>query len=598
MEFLTEDKVRDDIAKPALGFNDEEKDVQQGTGQITTFNKLGFKGNNKKPDGWYLPNTKSLPAIILETKASNIDLMQQKWVDELMQNVDIANTQYKNVVGILYNGYDIRIFKNHNELSGLSNRLENKTYYLKLYTGTGIDKSLIYSLTKHINDNLHVNFGIKNLNHRMIFTACALVAVKEGAMLVPGMEYNLFHQSILNSINKALTKAPIRNAKLNLLSEQYSLIQMNRADNQDAIDDFIDCVKQISDYVNSDNWNGEDVMGIFFNEFNRYKAKSEAGQVFTPDHITSFIYRILDVHYQDKILDATCGSGAFLVKAMSEMIKESGGRGTEESKKIMSERLYGIEFDKEIYALACANMLIHKDGKTNLEQMDTRSEEACNWIRSKQITKVLMNPPYERKYGCMKIVSNVLDNVPIGTKCAFILPDKKLEKNGGKKLLKNHHLVKIIKLPENLFFGVGVTTSIFIFEAGIPQNGQEIFACYMEDDGLETVKNQGRHDIKGKWTDIEEYWVDVIRKQRDDKYHTDQWIKPDEHLSYQVPEKPFELSEEDFIKTTMDYLMFEQGLDVKEFKDKLLTKAMYAADVEESGEKIKISFEKDENYED
>jgi type I restriction-modification system DNA methylase subunit len=432
----------------------------------------------------------------------------------------------------------------------------------------------------------------------MIFTACALVAVKEGAMLVPGMEYNLFHQSILNSINKALTKAPIRNAKLNLLSEQYSLIQMNRADNQDAIDDFIDCVKQISDYVNSDNWNGEDVMGIFFNEFNRYKAKSEAGQVFTPDHITSFIYRILDVHYQDKILDATCGSGAFLVKAMSEMIKESGGRGTEESKKIMSERLYGIEFDKEIYALACANMLIHKDGKTNLEQMDTRSEEACNWIRSKQITKVLMNPPYERKYGCMKIVSNVLDNVPIGTKCAFILPDKKLEKNGGKKLLKNHHLVKIIKLPENLFFGVGVTTSIFIFEAGIPQNGQEIFACYMEDDGLETVKNQGRHDIKGKWTDIEEYWVDVIRKQRDDKYHTDQWIKPDEHLSYQVPEKPFELSEEDFIKTTMDYLMFEQGLDVKEFKDKLLTKAMYAADVEESGEKIKISFEKDENYED
>ncbi len=49
----------------------------------------------------------------------------------------------------------------------------------------------------------------------------------------------------------------------------------------------------------------------------------------------------------------------------------------------MSNQLYGIEYDKEIYALACANMLIHKDGKTNLEQLDTRSQEACDWIKSK-----------------------------------------------------------------------------------------------------------------------------------------------------------------------------------------------------------------------
>ena len=64
----TEDEVRDS-AKFILGFDKQEKDVKQGTGQITTFNQLGFKGNNNKPDGWYLPNFKSLPAIILETKS-------------------------------------------------------------------------------------------------------------------------------------------------------------------------------------------------------------------------------------------------------------------------------------------------------------------------------------------------------------------------------------------------------------------------------------------------------------------------------------------------------------------------------------------------
>ena len=44
--------------------------------------------------------------------------------------------------------------------------------------------------------------------------------------------------------------------------------------------------------------------------------------------------------------------------------------------QIKSKQLYGIEFDREIFALACANMLIHKDGKTNLEQLDTRKDEA------------------------------------------------------------------------------------------------------------------------------------------------------------------------------------------------------------------------------
>ena len=78
------------------------------------------------------------------------------------------------------------------------------------------------------------------------------------------------------------------------------------------------------------------------------------------------------------------------------------------------------------------------------------------------------------------------------TQCAFILPDKKLEKASKaqmKRILKNHRLRKVIKLPEDLFFGVGITTSIFVFEAGVGQDGKEFFACYMESDGLATVKN-------------------------------------------------------------------------------------------------------------
>lgn len=424
----------------------------------------------------------------------------------------------------------------------------------------------------------------------MIFTACALVACRYGALLVKNMSFTLMKNSILSTLSKSLEEDRKQNLKLDLLVDVYAEIKMNNTTNQEAIDNFIAWVVEISDCVNSDYWNGEDVMGIFFNEFNRYKKKSESGQVFTPDHITSFMYRLIDVDQDDKVLDAACGSGAFLVKAMCNMMKQAGGYKTKKAEKIRGSQLFGIEFDREIFALACANMLIHKDGKTSLEHLDTRSQEACEWIKSKGITKVLMNPPFETKYGCLTIVDNVLKNVPKNTKCAFILPDKKLEKDSrGKKILKHSTLLKIIKLPEKIF-SEGVTTSIFIFESGIPQGGKDIFACYIEDDGLETIKNQGRQDIKDRWQAIEDKWIDIIRKQNGDD--TIQWIKPTQHLSYQMPEKKFEIFEEDFRKIALDYIIFQRNLNAKDFEEQLLSKTLYSSNIFSKNEMICISFDK------
>ncbi len=590
----TEDVIRDN-SKIILGFDDDEKDVKQGTGQITTFNMLGFKGINDKPDGWYLPNDKSRVAIILETKNEDEDISKEKWVEELFKNIKIASKKYNKIIGILYNGKNIRVFKNSEEVLNTAPELQHKSYYIALYTENKIDKNHIYEVTQRINNSLHFDFGMTDLQDRMIFTACALVAQRynpnQGLERLKGMPYNTFKNWIYDALAKAIENDKRQNVKLDILLEEYSAVRMSITEDQEAIDKFIDNVCEIADLVNSDYWNGEDVMAIFFNEFNRYRRKADAGQIFTPDHITSFMYRLIDVNKTDRVLDATCGSGAFLVKAMCNMIKEAGGVNTAKAKRIKSEQLFGIELYRKVFALACANMMIHKDGKTNLAQLDARSEEAKEWIKNKNITKVLMNPPYERKYGCMKIVENVLESVPKGTACAFILPDKKLEKDYTdkkfkNKLLKNHTLKTIIKLPENVFFGVGVTTSIFIFESGIPQfkdgnitKGRKILAYYIEDDGLETVKNKGRQDIKNKWSEIEDYWIEAVEIGDDNLHSTKQVLDPACHLSYQMPEKEFKLYEEDFIKAVMDYEMFQRGIDVKEFNEKLNHKVIYESEV-------------------
>lgn len=264
---LTEDAVRD-LARNILGLADSDV-ARAGVGQLTTFNQLGFAGVADKPDGWYLPKNKADVALVLETKATRIALGKAQ-VDEVLKNVRIVQTQYEKVVGVLYNGEDVRVFKGEEEIK-TPDKLQHAGYYLSLYTVDSIDKERIYQLTARINNCLHFEFGIKNLYHRMIFTACALVAERYGAGLkrLKNLGYATFHTAIHSTLSKSLEDSRKQNTKIDILLEEYSDIKMNTTDNQKAINDFIDWVVEISECVNSNEWRGEDVMGIFFNEFNR-----------------------------------------------------------------------------------------------------------------------------------------------------------------------------------------------------------------------------------------------------------------------------------------------------------------------------------------
>lgn len=610
MSNKTEDVVRDEVGKLLALKN--SSDVQAGVGQITTFNQLGITGINDKPDGWYLPYDKTKPALILECKAEQVDITTRRCVEELKKNCRVLlNTGYEKVFGLLTNGKKSLGFMN-NEPIDIPGDIQNVQWYLDQFNKKGIDKDYIYTITQKINNCLHSEFGIKNLYHRMIFTACALVAKRYGADLRSSAKlgWSAFQSEIKRALNQAFIRAQNQNVKLDLLLEVFGEIKMNLNVNsedakeqalvKDVLNTFACWVIDISDCINSSEWRGEDVMAIFFNEFNRYKRKSESGQVFTPEHITEFMYELCECNQDSVIFDGTCGSGSFLTKAMRNMMREAGGPDTNKAAAIKANQLYGIEFDREIFALACANMLIHKDGKTNLVQGDTRSDWARHWIEEKLGNKrnvyVLMNPPYETKFGCMTIVKNCLDCVPSGSTAAIILPEKKLEKAGKgivKDILDAHRIEKIIKLPEDLFFGVGVSTSIYVFKTGTPQNGQEIYTAYIENDGLEVVKNQGRHDIHNRWPAISERALTEIRRQTVDGEFHGAWIDPGKCLSYQVPAKPFQISEEDFRKTAMDYILWQKGINASDLRNRVTDKVMYGSELtNDNAEQITVKIQK------
>lgn len=526
--------------------------------------------NNLRPDGWYLPQDKNKPAIMFELKSSDKKLNYDDLVNQLKKYMFVVTTKYKRVIGILYNGEDTRIFKYIDktdkiiEINNISKELKHKEYYIKfVYELEKVDKQMIQECTKRINDLLHFKFGLSDLNNRMVFTSCALVAKFYGAEFISTESIKDIKSKIVNTLNdKILNIWYSKNDKLKNLTERIESIFFDKEPVQKDIYEFLYNLDEISYNINSINWNGEDVMAIFFNEFSRYKGKSDNGQVFTPDHICSLMYQLANISYKNNVLDACCGSGTFLIKAMSNMINEVQG-DKDAIDDIKENRLYGIENDKTIYSLACANMLIHKDGKSNIIFLDSTKEEACEWIKSKKITKVLMNPPYEKRYNPIKILSNVLNSVEHEADCLFLMPNNKLRTNKSQveKILKKHRLTHIIKLPKDTFTGKSSPgdVSIFIFKAHKPQNDNKIIGFNILDDGLNTIKLKGRHDTNNIWKEeIEPYWIEAIKTSEDHKYKTKKIIDPNKYLEYPDDYNEQNVYEEDFENVILERILYEK----------------------------------------
>lgn len=558
-----EDQVRDEL---------REK-VGCKVGQQTTFKELGFNKKdieqlndnsiinplNCKPDGWDIDNDLNF-CLVAEVKSSKYQL-NDKSTEQLLKYIRIAKTKFKNVIGIIYNGIDHKIFKNFEELTNekVLNQLE---YYKSIFKEKEIDKNNIYLNTKKINNLLHYDFGIKDLNGRMILTSCILVAKTFGVSFTTHDSINNIKQKTIETLKDKFQKNGYykENPKLEYLINQLEMISIDK-EGINKIYPFLEAIDEISDCINSSKWKGEDVMAIFFNEFTSYKGKSENGQVFTPEHIASLMYKIANINYKNRVLDACCGSGTFLIKAMSYMLEEVGGNNSIYANDIKQNKLFGIENDKSVFSLACANMLIHKDGKSNIEFLDSRGDDASKWIRSKNINKVLMNPPYEQKYNPLKIIKNVLDNVLPNSDCLFLLPNNKLRvcKKNTLNLLKKHSLTHIIKLP-NIFEGMASagTISIFWFKSGIPQNNNKIIGFHIPEDGLKTIKNQGRHDVNQIWkNELEPYWVEAIKTSEDKRYNSKKIIDPNEYLEYPDDYIEQELFKEDFEKIVLNRILFE-----------------------------------------
>jgi type I restriction enzyme M protein len=128
----------------------------------------------------------------------------------------------------------------------------------------------------------------------------------------------------------------------------------------------------------------EDLNGRLFEAFlNATMRGKELGQYFTPRSIVKLITRLAHLkvtrQHVDKCLDACCGTGGFLIEALTEMrnsVRRNESLSHDAKEKLIdqisNESLYGIDFGKAppVARIARINMYLHGDGGSRIYYAD------------------------------------------------------------------------------------------------------------------------------------------------------------------------------------------------------------------------------------
>ncbi|MBI4159249.1 N-6 DNA methylase [Candidatus Woesearchaeota archaeon] len=310
----------------------------------------------------------------------------------------------------------------------------------------------------------------------------------------------------------------------------------------------------------------EDLNGRMFEAFLSATVRGEAlGQFFTPRTVVKCMTQMAKIksgkNKIDVVLDGFCGSGGFLIEAMTimrEKIEKNKSLTDKEIEnlkdKIVQECLYGIDADKSPYfkisRIARMNMVMHGDGNNRIywlpdtldknieieksvnKELRQEAEELKAKIKENDLKFdiVLTNPPFSRGYNKNKkdeakildkydiahkedtnklksIRSNVLslevyrDLLKPHGKLITVMDESVLNSYSGReyrKFIKKYFIVKaVISLPQNAFFNADANVKTSILYLVKKDNEDE-----EQGDVFMAVSNNIGHSDSGK-SDLE-----------------------------------------------------------------------------------------------
>ena len=486
-------------------------------------------------------------SVLVETK-NNFDKWNKTEIYEQLQHYVRYEKELtgNKIVALITNTEDSRTLMWYGSEPVISdeNVIKNKPVlsfdeYSDIFFSSVNNKNKVIQSTYELNELLH-ECGVGE-KIRSQFVGTCLLALKNGLTF-----QNQTTKQIVGGIEDILTNLLDKNLNK---AEKLTILKVRVLESQDVrdltSDEFTRILnkikKEILPYINDKSTMGQDLLNLFFTTFNKYVGKTDKNQAFTPDHIVHFMCNVVNVNRNSRVLDPCCGSGAFMVRALTEAMDDCDTE--EERNRVKKEQIYGIEYDDTAFGLSTTNMLIHGDGNSNVIQGSCFDKE--DFIKDARINVVLMNPPYNaQKKNCQPeyvktwssntkedpskgfhYVHYIASKVKTG-KLAVLLPmscaigTSSEIKKFKELMLEEHTLDAVFSLPNDVFHpGAAAIAVCMVFNLGVRHKNspiKETFFGYFKDDGFRKKKNLGRvektdENGNGLWNDIQEEWLKLYR---------------------------------------------------------------------------------------
>jgi len=147
-----------------------------------------------------------------------------------------------------------------------------------------------------------------------------------------------------------------------------------------------------------------DVKGGAFETLLSKGLKGEGGKFFTPREIVDFMVKMIDPTERELIMDPACGSGGFLIHSMDfvrDKVKQKHKDDVDLTRGIdhcfRRFNVSGIEENDHMVNVAIMNMVLHGDGRSNIECHDALDDynnfDQRRAIEPNRYHVVFLNPP-------------------------------------------------------------------------------------------------------------------------------------------------------------------------------------------------------------
>lgn len=278
----------------------------------------------------------------------------------------------------------------------------------------------------------------------------------------------------------------------------------------------------------------------------QFGQNKEFAEYFTPRHIVDLMVQVIDPQIGETIYDPACGTGGFIVRAFErvrDQIKRKRISAVDQERmlrQLKEKDLFGIEHVPLVFKLALMNMVLHRDGSSQLQNDDSLSNKAQDLHKNKYDI-ILANPPfgptkqerlaqfeYHIKLYEALFIQHMMNALRPGGRAAVVLKEgllfdsKKMLRRICRKLVEQFEVLGVISLPNGVFNPYsGAKTSIVVFRKPLGKDDvrtSKVWFYRVESDGRDlgaTRRPLPDFDTDGDLEQVRSLWPYTWRHERD-----------------------------------------------------------------------------------